>query len=147
MVFIEHAGNHALLALIKHYNHHNTMQTLVHHLSQAERLALCDGRTIIDAATLGTPPAIHPTTGQPVFVPTWERTGTPSRAYVGVRPSVIVSHGEEEEEEQGEEEELRDIVAYARRESLREHSFRLPSQSSRADVRETLKSMGCTFND
>lgn len=25
MVFIEHAGNHALLALIKHYNHHNTM--------------------------------------------------------------------------------------------------------------------------
>lgn len=148
MVFIEHAGNHALLALIKHHNHHNTMQTLVHHLSQAERLAMCDGRTIIDAATIGNPPAIHPTTGAPIFVPTWERTGTPSRAYVGVRPTVYVSHDDEEtDEESDEESELRDITAHMRRDSLREHSFRLPSQSSRRDVSETLKSMGCAFND
>lgn len=124
------------------------MKHYIDNLTQSERLAMCDGRTIIDAATIGAPPAIHPTTGAPIFVPTWERTGTPSRAYVGVRPTVYVSHDDEEtDEESDEESELRDITAHMRRESLREHSFRLPSQSSRADVRETLKSMGCAFND
>lgn len=34
-----------------------------------------------------------------------------------------------------------------RRESLREHSFRLPSQGSRADVREAFRSMGVPFHD
>lgn len=116
-------------------------------ISQTERLEACNGRIVIDAATLGTPPAIHPTTGAPIFVPTWERTGTPSRAYVGVRPSVIVSHDEETDEETDDEDELRDVVAHMRRDSLREHSFRLPSQSSRRDVSETLKSMGCAFHD
>jgi len=123
------------------------MKHYIDNLTQAERLAACDGRIIIDAATIGTPPAIHPVTGQPVFSPTWERTGTPSRAYVGVRPSVIVSHDEETDEETDDEDELRDVVAHMRRDSLREHSFRLPSQSSRRDVSETLKSMGCVFND
>lgn len=100
MVFIERAGNHALRALIKHYKHYNTMQTLEHNLSQAERLALCDGRTVtLDPATLGIPPVIHPTTGQPVFVPTWERNGTPSRAYVGIHPMVPRSSDDEESTE------------------------------------------------
>jgi len=85
------------------------MQTLVHHLSQAERLALCDGRTIIDAATIGNPPAIHPTTGAPIFVPTWERTGTPSRAYVGVHPMMPRST---DDEERGEDEDDASVLTF-----------------------------------
>jgi hypothetical protein len=51
------------------------------------------------------------------------------------------------DEEQDEESALRDAVLDKRRDAMREHSFRLPSQSSRREVSETLRSMGCTFHD
>lgn len=39
-----------------------------------------------------------------------------------------VAHGDEEEEEESEESELREIVAFKRRDSMREHSLLMPSQ-------------------
>lgn len=55
--------------------------------------------------------------------------------------------GDDEESEESEESELRDYAYAIRAESLKEHSFRLPSQRSRADVREALRFMNCTFHD
>ena len=85
------------------------MKHYTDNLSQAERLAACDGRTIIDAATIGTPPAIHPTTGQPVFVPTWERNGTPSRALAGVHPMIARSS---DDEESGEDDDDLNVLTF-----------------------------------
>lgn len=117
-------------------------------LSQSERLELCSGRfspLILAPESIDKAP-VNPVTGQPVFVPTWERTGTPSRALVGVRPTVYASPEEETEEEQDEEGELREAAAYKRRESMREHSFRLPSQSSRRECLAEMRALGLSFN-
>ncbi len=64
----------------------------------------------------------------------------------GIIPA-ISTHEDEEDEEQDEETELRQHAYAKRSDSLREHSFRLPSQRSRRDVSETLRSMGCTYSE
>jgi hypothetical protein len=59
----------------------------------------------------------------------------------------LSTHEDEEENDEGEEGELRSFARDKRMDGMRDASFRLPSQRSRADVRETLKSMGCSFHD
>lgn len=54
---------------------------------------------------------------------------------------------EDEDEEQDEEQDLRDHAYAKRTDSMREYSFRLPSQRSRRDVTDTLASMGMGYND
>lgn len=54
---------------------------------------------------------------------------------------------EETDEESDEESELREHAYAKRTDSMREHSFRLPSQRSRRDVTDTLASMGMGYND
>lgn len=53
---------------------------------------------------------------------------------------------DETDEETDEESELRDHAYAKRTDSMREHSFRLPSQRSRRDVTDTLASMGMGYN-
>ena len=120
-------------------------------LSQAERLELCNGRfspLVLAPDSIGpdTRP-VHPVTGQPVFAPTWERTGTPSRAYAGVRPIAAASHDDEADEDETEEDALREATAYLRRDSMREHSFRLPSQGARGELFAELRSMGVELHN
>lgn len=52
---------------------------------------------------------------------------------------------DETDEDEDEESELREHALDKRTDSMREHSFRLPSQRSRRDVTETLRSMGCNY--
>ena len=59
----------------------------------------------------------------------------------------LSTHEDEEEEDEGEEGELRSFARDKRMDGMRDASFRLPSQRSRADVRDTLRSMGCSFHD
>lgn len=54
---------------------------------------------------------------------------------------------DENDEETDEESELRDHAYAKRTDSMREHSFRLPSMRSRRDVTDTLASMGMGYND
>lgn len=62
--------------------------------------------------------------------------------------TAISTHEDEDEDEQADEEsELRSFARDKRMDGMRDASFRLPSQRSRADVRDTLRSMGCAFHD
>lgn len=54
---------------------------------------------------------------------------------------------DEDDEEQDQEASLYDFAVSKRRDSMREHSFRLPSQGSRADVRDAFRSMGVLWAD
>lgn len=54
---------------------------------------------------------------------------------------------DESDEETDDESELRDHAYAKRTDSMREHSFRLPSQRSRRDVTDTLASMGMSYHD
>lgn len=56
-------------------------------------------------------------------------------------------HDDETDEETDEESELREHALDKRMDGMREHSFRLPSQRSRRDVTDTLRSMGCSYAD
>jgi hypothetical protein len=62
-------------------------------------------------------------------------------------PPIAHDDDDEDEEQDDDESTLREAVLDKRRDSLREHSFRLPSQSSRRDVMQTLRSMGLSFHD
>lgn len=63
----------------------------------------------------------------------------------GYAPPAPMDDGDDDE--QDDEQDLREQVAYKRRDSMREHSFRLPSQGTRSDVRETLRSMNMAWQD
>lgn len=56
-------------------------------------------------------------------------------------------HDDESDEESDEESDLREHAYAKRTDSMREHSFRLPSMRSRRDVTDTLASMGMGYND
>lgn len=70
-----------------------------------------------------------------------------ARLNSGMIPALSTHEDEDEDEQADEESELRQHALDKRRDGMREHSFRLPSQRSRADVRDTLRSMGCAFHD
>ena len=54
---------------------------------------------------------------------------------------------DETDDETDDESELRDHAYAKRTDSMREHSFRLPSQRSRRDVSDALRFMGCTYSE
>lgn len=54
---------------------------------------------------------------------------------------------DESDEESDEESELREHAYAKRTDSMREHSFRLPSMRSRRDVTDTLRTMGMSYPD
>lgn len=54
---------------------------------------------------------------------------------------------EDEDEEQDEESELREHALDKRMDSMREHSLLMPSQRSRADVRDSLSFMGMSWGE
>lgn len=54
---------------------------------------------------------------------------------------------DESDEESDEESDLREHAYAKRTDSMREHSFRLPSMRSRRDVTDTLASMGMSYHD
>lgn len=63
--------------------------------------------------------------------------------------SRLVGHAptDDEEDDESEEETLASETAYKRRDSMREHSFRLPSQSSRRECLAEMKALGLAWND
>ena len=65
----------------------------------------------------------------------------------GMIPALSTHEDESEDESEDEESELRGYALNKRMDTMRDASFRLPSQRSRADVRDTLRSMGCSFHD
>lgn len=65
----------------------------------------------------------------------------------GMIPALSTHEDEDEDEQEDEESALRGFARDKRMDGMKEHSFRLPSQRSRADVRDTLRSMGCAFHD
>lgn len=122
-----------------------------HHLTQGERLAFAPiAPHIIDLATLGEAPEVTTlsTPSGGFRMPSREavRLHDARLSAFGGEASTHESEGDDDEEND-EESTLRDAVLDKRRDSLREHSFRLPSQASRRDVTETLRSMGCTYHD
>lgn len=72
------------------------------------------------------------------------------------RLSLFASHGasndecdddDETSDEESGDEALASETAYKRRDSMREHSFRLPSQSSRRECLAEMKALGMAWND
>ncbi len=56
-------------------------------------------------------------------------------------------HDDESDEESDEESELREHALAKRMDSMREHSLLMPSQRSRADVRDSLAFMGMAWGE
>lgn len=52
---------------------------------------------------------------------------------------------DDSDDDESEESELRDAAAYKRRDAMREHSFRLPSQSSRRECLGEMKALGLSW--
>jgi len=121
------------------------------YLTQSERLAFAPiAPHIIDSATLGEPPEVTTLSTPP------NGFRMPSREVVRLNDArlsafggMVSTHEDENDDDEGDDDEstLREAVLDKRRDSLRDHSFRLPSQVSRRDVTETLRSMGCTYHD
>lgn len=68
-------------------------------------------------------------------------------ARLSLNGSPVNVSDDEADEEEGEEGELYAFAVSKRAESMREHSFRLPSQRSRSDVRDALRFMNCGFGE
>ena len=125
------------------------MNSLNDHLTQGERLAFAPiAPHTIDSATLGEPPEITTLSTPP------NGFRMPSREAIRAHDARLSALGgvstHEDEEDEGDDDDenaLREAVLDKRRDSLREFSFRLPSQASRRDVTETLRSMGCTYHE
>lgn len=122
---------------------------MINQLTQTERLALCaasshehdmedDGPLCV---TISRPP---------------DGFRMPSRAAVRLHDARLCARDgyappayddDTGDDEQDDETTLREHVAHKRRDSLREHSFRLPSQSSRSDVIDAYRSMNIVWKD
>jgi hypothetical protein len=119
------------------------------HLSQCERLAFAPiAPYILDAATLGEPPEVTTLSSPPngFLMPSREAIRM-NDARLSAFGGMASTHESEEDDENDDESILRDAVLNKRREGMREHSFRLPSEASRREVSETLRSMNCNYND
>lgn len=120
-----------------------------HYLTQTERLALAPlSSVIIDPSELGEVEAVTLSTPSGGFRMPSMRDVRMHDARLSAFGGVMSTHDDETDDESDDEESaLRDAVLTKRREGLREHSFRLPSQASRREVSETLRSMGCAYHD
>jgi len=133
----------------KHYNHYNTMKDYVSNLTQGERLALAASPALISADSIGTDERLTVLSTPP------NGFRMPSISKVREHDARLMAHGcavnvqddAGDDDEPSDDDTLRDHAYAKRTDSMREHSFRLPSQRSRRDVSDTLRSMGCTFHD
>ena len=123
------------------------MNDLISNLSQAERLNLCSGSVIIPPDSIGRDERRVLSTPPNGF-------RMPSMSRVREHDARLQAFGsecnvqdDESDEESDEETDLREHAYAKRTDSMREHSFRLPSQRSRRDVSDTLASMGMGYND
>jgi hypothetical protein len=120
----------------------NTFATLSPYLSQAERLALCDGRSlpvVLSPADIGPDNRAECVT---VSTPRFPLGTRPAKAGDGARATYTggcVSLEDGEECEEMEEEE-----ASAARP---EYAYNLPSRGTRASVARELRGMGYAWND
>lgn len=127
---------------------YHTMNTASYatHISQSERLALCDGRTPLIMEDIG--PDLRTVSAPPngFRMPSMSRVREHD-ALLSLYGSNVNVSDEEADEDEDEESELREHAYAKRMDVMREHSFRLPSQRSRRDVTDTLASMGMGYND
>jgi len=121
--------------------------TIAPYLSQTERLALCDGRTSLTMEEIG--PDLRTVSAPPngFKMPDMSRVREHDARLSAYGSDCNVSDEDQDDEEQDEENTLREHAYAKRTDSMREHSFRLPSQRSRRDVSDTLASMGMGYND
>ena len=115
-------------------------------LSQTERLALCDGRTPLTLAEVGPDLRTVSTPPDGFRMPDMNKVRMHDARLSLYGSDVNVSEDESDEDED-EESELREHALDKRMDTMREHSFRLPSQRSRRDVSDALRFMGCTYSE
>ncbi len=120
------------------------------HLSQSERLELCSGS--IPSLIMGDEAPLSVTIRDPYAKP--EGWTMPSAQAVRLHDARLSRHyappapmdeDDSEDDDESEESELRDHVAYKRRDAMREHSFRLPSQSSRRECLGEMRALGLSW--
>jgi hypothetical protein len=122
----------------------NTFATLSPYLSQTERLALCDGRSlpvVLSPADIGPDNRAECVT---VSTPRFPLGTRPARAlervYVGGMTHDTEDGAECEEIEEMEGEEETSVVRPA-------YAYNLPSRGSRSSVMSELRGMGYAWND
>lgn len=115
-------------------------------LDQASRLALCPVSEFVDireddgsdVLTLSSPPNGFK---MPSIQAIREHDASLS---LQSRPSFAM---DDEQDEESEDEALASETAYKRRDAMREHSFRLPSQSSRRECLAEMKALGLAWSE
>lgn len=118
------------------------MQTLSQTLSQTEKLELCNVGSDALTVTITPPPWAKPADWQmPSAQAVRLHDARLSRHYAPPAPM----DDDSEDDDESEESELRDHAAYIRRDAMREHSFRLPSQSSRRECLGEMKALGLSW--
>lgn len=117
-----------------------------HHLSQGERFELAPvSPVILDAATLGEPPEVTTLSSPPngFRMPSVRAMSEEQWLNKYYKGNVdLPSFNDDEDEQDDDESILRDAVLTKRRDSLRDHSFRLPSQSSRRECFAEMEALG-----
>ena len=126
----------------------NIPDTAAAHLSQAERLASLPVSAFVEIDDTPAPRDLS-ATACGFVMPSMQRVREHD-AHLAARdhyaPPAPIGD-DEDDEEQDQEASLYEFAVHKRRDSLREHSFRLPSQGSRADVRDAFRSMGVLWAD
>lgn len=123
------------------------MNDYASNLTQTERLELSARSIIIPSDSIGADERRVLSTPPNGFrMPSMSRVREHDARLSAYGSDVNVSD-EETDENEDEDGELRQHALDKRMDVLREHSFRLPSQRSRRDVSDTLRSMGCTYGE
>lgn len=126
------------------------MNSFNNNLSQGERLALAPfSSVIIDPSELGEVEAVTLSTPSGGFRMPSMRDVRMHDARLSAFGGMASMHDDESDDEISDDDEstLYEVVLDKRRDFMKEHSFRLPSQTSRREVSETLRSMGCAYHD
>lgn len=123
------------------------IDSIAPHISQAERFALCPVSPFVtireddesEAVTLSMPP-------NGFRMPSMQAVREhDARLSLQSRPSFAMD--DESEDDESEDEALASETAYKRRDAMREHSFRLPSQSSRRECLAEMKALGLAWSE
>jgi hypothetical protein len=118
---------------------------MIEHLTQTERLALCPVSpfvTIRDEECEVTPLSSPPNGFKMPSIQAVREHD--ARLSLQSRPSFTM---DDESEDESEDEALASETAYKRRDAMREHSFRLPSQSSRRECLAEMRALGLGWNE
>lgn len=118
------------------------MQTLSQTLSQTEKLELCNVGSDALTVTITPPPWAKPADWQ---MPSAQAVRLHDARLSSMEHYAAPMDEGDDEEESDDETALRDHAAYIRRDAMREHSFRLPSQSSRRECLGEMKALGLSW--